>query len=178
MNLDKEKIIITGTPGVGKSTVASKLGSKTGLNVLHVDSDFVESQGVSKGIDKEKESKEVDLGKLQEILTDFKGIIESHLLCEFNLPDSIVIVLRCNPESLKERIEDRDYPEEKVKENLEAEKIDYCTQRARENYSEVFEVETTDRDIEETVKECLKIIREENEGDKDIDFSDQLLSSF
>lgn len=178
MNIDKERIIITGTPGVGKSTVASRLGSKTKLDVLHVNSDFVESVGASTGEDKKRKSKEVDLEKLKDILKSFNGIIESHLLCEFTLPDSIAIVLRCKPETLKERIENREYSEEKVKENIEAEVIDYCAQRAMENYEEVFEVETTDRDIEETVEKCLKIIKRESKGDKDIDFSDQLLASF
>lgn len=177
MDIDREKIIITGTPGTGKSTLASKIGSETDLNVLHVDSSFVESQGVSIGEDEERGSKEVDLKSLKEILLDFNGVIESHLLCEFNLPDSLIIVLRCSPEELKERIKDRGYPEKKVEENLEAEAMDYCTQRAIDNYEEVFEVETTDRSIEETVEECLKIIRGESEGDKDVDYSSQLLSS-
>lgn len=178
MNIDKEKIVITGTPGVGKSTVASKLGSKTELDVLHVDSNFVESAGVSTGEDERRKSKEVNLEKLKDILESFNGVIESHLLCELSLSNAICIVLRCSPKTLRERIKDRDYPEEKVEENVEAEKIDYCTQKAMENYKETFEIETTDRNIEETVEECLEIIKGESEGDRDIDFSDQLLSSF
>lgn len=172
-----DKIVITGIPGTGKTTVAERISEVKGLEVTHVDSNFIQEKGLSIGKDEPRQSEEVDLEKLKETLIPIKGIIESHLLCEFHLPDSIPIVLRCRPDVLKERLKKRGYSDEKIQENIEAEAIDYCVQRTKENYGESYEVETTSKEVEETVKECIKVVDGESKGDKDIDYSDYLISS-
>lgn len=170
-----EKIIITGSPGTGKSTIASLIGEEENKKVVHVDSEFVIENNLSLG--KEDGSEAVDLRNLKRLLEDTKGIIESHLLCEFNLPSSLVIVLRCRPKVLKKRLNHRGYSMGKIKENLEAEAMGYCTQRAEDNYREVYEVETSDRKAGDTVEKCIEVIHGGSKGDKGIDYSDYLLCS-
>jgi len=155
-----ERIVITGCPGTGKTTLAEELGKELGLKVIHVDRDFIKENDLGLGFDKDRDSVEVDLEKLEDFLKGEKAIIESHLLCEIELKDALVIVLRCDPSELRNRLEKRGYSEGKIRENVEAEIVDYCVEKARENYSEVHEVETTDRDVEETKQKCLEIISE------------------
>lgn len=176
--MQQEKLVITGVPGTGKSTVAERLGKRTGLDVLKVDHNFIEDNGLSIEYDEERKSTVVDLDKLKGRLIDFKGILESHLLCEFHLSNSIVIVLRCNPETLEKRLEKRGYDKKKIRENLESEAMGYCSNRAKENYEDVYEIETQDKEVKEVVEEILRVIKGESEGEEDIDYSDYLLSSF
>lgn len=166
------RIIITGTPGTGKTIVSDKLGKKLKLEVLHV-TDFVKQNNIGTKSKNEKEI-DVDIYKLKKALLNKKGIIESHLLCEFNLKDSVVIVLRCDPKILIKRLSKRHYPQNKVRENTEAEAIDYCTQLAEKNYDQVFEVDTTKLSVQQTVDKCIKIIKGKYKGDK-VDFSNYLI---
>jgi len=155
-----EKIVITGCPGTGKTTLAEELGKELSVKVIHVDRDFIEENDLDLGVDEYRDSVEADLEKLKDVLKGEKAIIESHLLCEIELKDALVIVLRCNPGELRKRLKKRGYNKEKIKENVEAEIVDYCAEKARENYSEVQEIETTDKNVEETKQRLLKIISE------------------
>lgn len=177
MNFGAKRVIISGTPGTGKTTTANLLGEETGLKVFNIDTKYIRDLEADLEKDKEKDSINVNLRKLRERLIELEGIIESHLLCEISLPDSIVIVLRCKPEKLEKRLKKRNYDKGKIKENLEAEALDYCTQRSSENYGELYEVDTTDKKTSEVVEECISILKGRRKGDGNIDFSDYLFSS-
>ena len=155
------KVIITGCPGTGKTTLADEIGKCLDLEVIHIDQDYIKNNGLSKGYDEIRESIEVDLEKLKEKLKNKEGVIESHLLCEFNLKKSIVIVLRCDTGELKKRLEKRGYSEDKIKENLESEIFNYCGEEARSNYGEnkVYELDTTDKTVEENKSKIVNIIK-------------------
>ena len=73
-----------------------------------------------------------------------------------------VIVLRCNPEVLRERLSKRAWSEEKVDENVSAEILGVCTSESYELYSDrVEEIETDNQSISELSDEIIKVI----EGD-------------
>ncbi|MEW6528573.1 MAG: AAA family ATPase [Candidatus Micrarchaeota archaeon] len=76
-------------------------------------------------------------------------LVEGHVACEISLPANFVFVLRCNPSELKKRLQKRKYSEEKIKENLLAEMLDYCVLVGEKNYDKkiIFEVETTDATV-------------------------------
>ncbi len=156
-----KRIILTGCPGTGKTSIAEELGDSLDLEVTHIDREFIKNNDLDLEEDKERKSIEVDLEKLKEILKDKKGVLDSHLLCEFGLKDSIVIVLRCETGELRKRLKNREYSKDKIMENVEAEIMDYCGEEARSNYEKVFEVDTTGKKVEETKSECLDIIFEE-----------------
>ncbi len=168
------RIVITGVPGTGKTTLSKKIGERLGLKVLNVSVDFLESKGIRERSSSGGEIL-VDLDELRTVLLKEEGILESHLLCEFSLPDSVVIVLRCEPTILKKRLLGRSYTPEKIGENLECEALDYCSQMARMNYGRVFELDTSHRSSEESVEEVVSILNGFSEGDSSIDFSDYLL---
>ena len=77
-------------------------------------------------------------------------IVDSHL--SHHIAD-IVIVLRTDPAVLKGRLEKRNYSEEKIKENLEAEALDIILAESVEWCDRVFEINTTDESAEKNLEE-------------------------
>lgn len=157
------RIIITGTPCTGKTSVSEILGKKLKIPVAHV-TELVKTKKLGR---KKGGEIEVNLSKLKKELLKTNGIIEGHLLCEFGLPNSIVFVLRCDPRVLEKRMKKRGYLKKKIKENLECEALDYCTIRAEKNYGrkKVFDVDATKRKPTEVTGKILSIMRGKSKPD-------------
>ena len=149
-------IALTGTPGVGKSTVA-KILRKRGYVVLSVNELAEKFNCV---IDEENDCKVVDVDRLaREVRKVVRGltIVEGHLSHLLN-PD-LAIVLRCNPVVLKERLEGKGWSEEKILENVEAELIDVILVEALDSVGDVYEIDTTNltpEAVANAVEEILK----------------------
>ena len=129
-------LLITGTPGCGKTIFSKKLSRFLKAKLVDIN-DVINKNKIYRMSGKKE--KIVDLKKLSKILEGILAkeknvVIESHLLCEMRLPCEKIIVLRCNPLVLKKRLEKRGYALWKVKENVLAEMLDYCIVRAEENY--------------------------------------------
>jgi len=165
------KIVITGTPGTGKTIVADLLGKALKKRVVHIN-DFAKKKKLIIG--KTRGSYVVDLKKLRKTLLKADGVLESHLLCEFPLPDSIVFVLRCDPKVLAHRLQKRKYPRQKIRENLEVEALDYCSIKAEKNYKKVYDVDTTRRTIGQAVKKIIAVLKKKSGSDK-VDFSNYFM---
>ncbi|MEM4254963.1 MAG: AAA family ATPase [Candidatus Norongarragalinales archaeon] len=141
------RLLITGVPGCGKTVLAGKISRLLKAKLVDVNAVVVENGIYSKG---RRGEKLVDLKKLGRILKTLlkrekNVVVESHLLCELKLDCDKIVVLRCNPLVLKKRLEKRGYPGWKVKENIIAEMLDYCSIKAEGNYpaSRVLEVDFT-----------------------------------
>lgn len=145
-------IVITGTPGTGKTSVSKVLGKALKMKVLHVGDLVKEKNHLCCG--EEGGSLLVDVEKLREELEGFDGIAEGHVLCEISLP-ARAIVLRTNPIELEARLRKRDYSESKIRENVEAEAIDYCWINASQNYEDLIQVDTTGLSVEATKAKIL-----------------------
>jgi adenylate kinase len=165
------KIVITGTPGTGKSAAADALAKTLKTKVIHVN-DLLRKKRLVIG--KERGSYIVDLKKLKKMLVRKKGVIENHLLCEFPLANSVVFVLRCDPKVLVMRMSKRGYPRDKIRENLEVEALDYCTINAEKNYKKVYDVDTTRRTVKQTVDKIIRILKKKEKGDR-VDYSSYFL---
>jgi len=170
------KIALTGTPGVGKSSVADIL-EKKGYKILRI-KDIADKFVV--GYDKERQSKIVDEEKLDEYIRKIEEkdvlIIEGHLSHLLSVDG--VILLRCHPEELKKRLEKKGWDKRKIRENLEAEALDIILQRALEKHKKIWEIDTTSRKVEEIVKEIEEIIKKQpppNYGK--IDYSNWLMEN-
>ncbi|MDD4567773.1 MAG: AAA family ATPase, partial [Methanoculleus chikugoensis] len=72
------------------------------------------------------------------------GIVEGHLA--HLLPCDRVVVLRCRPDVLRRRLAPRNYPAEKVAENVEAEALDVILIETLEEHpgEHVLEVDSTE----------------------------------
>lgn len=139
------QLVITGVPGTGKTLLSKGLAKRLGCKVFHAN-DIVKEKDLWE--DRRKGTvnlKRLHSALLKEIGKEKDWIAEGHLLCEFPLPAQMVLVLRCRPEVLKNRLGARGYPATKTAENLWAELLDYCTTRAQDEYrrGRVIELDNT-----------------------------------
>ncbi|KAL0638176.1 factor activating pos9 [Maublancomyces gigas] len=145
MGRTKPNIIVTGTPGVGKSSHCELLAQATGLKHLSVNQ-VVKDKSCHDGYDDELKSWIVDEDKLlDEIEEDVKkgGYILDWHVCDI-FPKSwidLVVVLRADSTVLYDRLKSRNYPEKKLQENLDAEIMQVILEEAKESYDEEIVVE-------------------------------------
>lgn len=159
------KIAITGTPGTGKTSVAEVLALKMKRKLVKIN-DVVEEKKFYLGYDDERGCYVVDVEKLCNFVNSIneKVVIEGHLahLCRVDL----VIVLRCRPDVLRERLKKKGWDEKKIEENVEAEILDLITQEAVEINQKVYEIDTTELEISEVADMIIRIINEPRVAEK------------
>jgi adenylate kinase len=158
------RIIVTGTPGVGKSSIAKALGKRLHYRVVN-EKDFAVQHGIGKWDEKEEELviPLARFGKeLSELLQKEKNVIlEGHLLCELRLPADFVVLVTIDPEALEARLRLRGYGEEKVQDNVFCEGIDYCKKHLLKSYPEEKIVEVQGgKSIKETLDRIIQGLKE------------------
>ncbi|KAL5351585.1 factor activating pos9 [Pseudogymnoascus australis] len=157
----KPNIIITGTPGVGKTTHCETLAASLGLTHLSINT-IVKDKACHDGWDEEYQSWIVDEDKLlDEIEEEVKlgGYIIDWHACDL-FPKSwidLVVVLRVNSTILYDRLKSRNYPELKLQENLDSEIMEVLLQEARDSYDEEIVVELTSNTSEEVDSNVARI---------------------
>lgn len=149
-------ISVTGTPGVGKTTVSKLLSERLDYEYVSV-KDFAVENGIGEKIGDEIE---IDVGELAEMMAgEFKGrnvVIDGHL--SHFVPSDVVVVLRAHPKLVAERLKERGYPRKKLAENVEAELIDVILVEALEENERVIEVDTTGKTPGEVVDEIISLL--------------------
>lgn len=148
-------VCITGTPGTGKSAVSEILRDKG----YRVDSQNETAKKYIICSDFSRDTDIVDEDKWIEDFEPFEGIIEGHIT--HYLPCDSVVVLRCRPDILKERLIKRGYGPEKVLENVMAEALDVVLIEALEEHSRdsLLEIDTTKKSPEQTADEISKFMK-------------------
>lgn len=160
----KRFIVVTGTPGVGKTAFSGRLAQT--ISGLHVDlTRFARKKRRLKGYDRWRRTWSVDLAGISKDLrrVDHRLVIldgsYSHLLVA---PSQVrhVFVLRLNPARLKRRLAVRGYSRQKVSENLLAEALDVCYAEARERFRKnVSEIDVSRITMGRAVRMALKVLR-------------------
>ena len=149
-------IVITGTPGVGKTTVSKILAERLGCEYVSV-KDFAIERGIGERVGDEIE---IDVDELADAMSrEFEGkdvVIDGHL--SHHVPADTVIVLRAHPKLVAERLKKRGYPKEKLAENVEAELIDVILVEAIEENENVIEVDTTGKSPDEVADEIIGLL--------------------
>ncbi len=164
-------IVISGTPGTGKTSVSKLLAKRLGGIHLEI-SRIVEAEGLWLGRDEERGGAlVVDADKLADYLrarisgSEGVFIVDTHY-GELVPPELVdrVFVLRLEPCTLWRRLEARGWPSSKVRENVEAEILGVCSIEARNVFGEkVCDIDTTGKGAEDVVEEILSIL-EGSEG--------------
>ncbi len=171
-------IDITGTPGTGKDTISKILSKKLGFKLIDLNK-LAKERGFIKGYDEKRKCDIVDIGKVNKEIKKFRKslIIQSHYSHE--LCSDLVIVLRTDTKELRKRLEKRKWPEEKIKENLEAEIFEICKDEALQKTKKVFEIDTTSESSDKLADRALNIIfREGIEIRKNLKLPERLLKYF
>lgn len=144
------RIALTGVPGTGKTTLAAALATR--CRVVHLN-DLARDAGLLTEMDEARGAYVVDMDqladKLNALLEDEEGtvIIEGHFAHEMDV-DAIVL-LRCDPLLLYERLKARGWREEKVRENVEAEALDVLAQEILDIGGPTAEVDVTALSVED-----------------------------
>ncbi|MHC1566906.1 MAG: adenylate kinase family protein [Candidatus Syntropharchaeia archaeon] len=154
------KIALTGTPGTGKTSACRFLS----YNTLDINR-LVEEKGFYKGFDEKRNCIIADIEKIKEYVRNLKEnvIMEGHF--SHLLDPDMVIVLRTDPFVLKKRLEEKGFDKKKILENMEAEAIDVILIESLEECDEVYEIDTTEKSVEEVAR-CIEKIIEEKKGKK------------
>ncbi|CCH41341.1 NTPase required for small ribosome subunit synthesis [Wickerhamomyces ciferrii] len=146
-------IIITGTPGCGKTSHAEIISNELdGFKHINI-TDFAKDNDAYDGFDKERNSHIVDEDKLLDALEPILekgGILIDWHACDM-FPErliDLVVVLRTENGTLYERLEKRNYSQSKIDENLDCEIMEVILQEAKESYAEeiVVELESNNTD--------------------------------
>lgn len=163
-------IIVTGTPGTGKTTLAKRLAKKLQFHNIEVNK-IIRKYKISEGYDKKRKTKIIDVKKLNKaLIKEIKNynikikynkikslktkkivnikkngiIIDSHL--SHYLPKrhvDLCIITKCNLKALEKRLKNKKYSKEKIRENMDAEIFDVCLNEAKENKHKIMIVDTT-----------------------------------
>jgi adenylate kinase len=168
--MKKRVILITGTPCVGKTTVAKELAVR--MQALYINlTDLAKTHNLILGLDETRNTNIVDekrmrhkISELLEETDDATAIIDGHYAAAV-VPKSLVtqvFVLRRNPVELRVFMEKCGFTGAKLWENLASEILDVCLVEAlREiGVERVCELDITDKKLEIVVGEVLSVMNE------------------
>ena len=154
------RLSLTGTPGTGKSTLAGLLSTNE-LNIITIE-ELAEKAGALEELDRFDGAHPVDLDILLEYLNQNwqlpptgPEVIDGHF--SHNLPVDAVVVLRCNPDILRDRLKQRGYSDSKIESNVEWELLGGAWNE-KEDDTPWIEFDTTDIEPEFIVENILKWI--------------------
>lgn len=159
-------IIISGTPGTGKTAIASYLNEKFEILSINLGEFAVKNQFILAD-DPYRDTKIIDEEKLvSAIINEIKRTADPHLIIEGHYADIIpnefiltAVILRTDPFVLEERLKLRNYSEDKIKENIQAEILSDCGSYLLEKdlNNPIFEFDTSTLAIEQIGNEIFDL---------------------
>ncbi|CCK69481.1 nucleoside-triphosphatase KNAG_0C03770 [Huiozyma naganishii CBS 8797] len=156
-------ILVTGTPGTGKSTTCELLLRNLPDYTYYNISDFAAKNKCYDGYDEARKSHIVDedklLDELEPLLHSGGNIIDWHVNDVFpeRLID-LVAVLRCDSSVLFDRLNKREYHSSKIDENMDAEIMGVVLQDALDSYEEQIVVELQSDDTEQMAANVDRVV--------------------
>ena len=163
----KRVILITGTPCVGKTTVAKQLAAKLSAEYINL-TDYAKTNNLTLGEDKERDTIIIDEEAMQQKIDETINasqnaniVIDGHYASAVTPTKHVahVFVLRRNPKELKQFMEKCGYTGSKMWENLQAEILDVCLGEAVEVHAgRVCELDVTGKSVEEVVGWVLEVL--------------------
>lgn len=166
----KQVILITGTPCVGKTSVAKQLTTKTDALYINL-TELANTHGLTLGEDKTRKTTIINEEKMRNkikktIDTTEKTvvIVDGHYAAAVvpKLHVTRIFVLRRNPVELRVFMEKRGFSDTKLWENLASEILDVCLVEALQEHEEkkVCELDVTGKTVDNVVNEILAILNE------------------
>lgn len=159
-------VLVTGTPGTGKTSTASLIADRTGMKHVNV-GDLIKEHKCYDGRDEDLDSNILDEDKLldaMEVILDKaaeegQGIVADFHVCEM-FPErwfDLVLCLRTSTDVLFDRLTARGYSEKKRAENMEAEIMQVILEEARESYAHEMVHEVPSNTIEDMENNVTRV---------------------
>lgn len=167
MDAFKRVILVTGTPGVGKTAVSRQLASR--LDARRVDlGKLAKRENLIVGVDEARGTLLVDTDKvskrLKKIIEDCQRdvVIDGHYAVDVVPAKEVylVLVLRRDPDELKELMEIRGFRKGELWENLAAEILDVCLWDAVKvcGIGKVCEINASGKEVREVVEDMISVL--------------------
>jgi adenylate kinase len=163
-------IIISGTPGCGKTSVTNELSKLIDAKIISLN-ELAVSDDFSFEYDKERKTYIVDfkifLPYILKKIKIIKMIDPKFLIIESHFSDVIpnklinyIFVLRCDPDELAKRLKKKDYNIDKITENVQSEILGNCVNYLvqKKIKKPIFEIDTTNLNIGAVAKTINDIL--------------------
>ncbi|OBZ79414.1 Adenylate kinase isoenzyme 6 [Grifola frondosa] len=178
-------IIITGTPGTGKTTHAQLLAEESPVPLQHINvGEWVKEKSLYEAYDEEWQSYTVDEDKAcllvhhqcmfsdsghcpSQLLDELEPVVSAGgVILDWHTSDvfperwaDLVVVLRCDHTQLWDRLEKRGYPLKKIQENNEAEIMEVVLDEARSSYASEIVIELKSEGTEDLESNVSRIVQ-------------------
>ena len=166
--MSRRVILVTGTPCVGKTSVARLLASK--LDALYVNlTELAVRENLISGKDEERDSIIVDKNRMRHKIREIiEGCDQNDIVIDGHYAVSVVpkkfvtyvFVLRRDPVELRKFMEQCGFSGRKLWENLASEILDVCLVDALNVHGKekVCELDVTGKSVEEVISEILDVL--------------------
>uniref|UniRef100_A0A1I7XU13 Adenylate kinase isoenzyme 6 homolog n=1 Tax=Heterorhabditis bacteriophora TaxID=37862 RepID=A0A1I7XU13_HETBA len=172
MSSDQRKrpnILITGSPGTGKSTLGQEVAEKMGFDFIEIGK-LVRENNLYEEFDHQLNCHVLDEEKLLDHIEDRMNSDTGGVLVDYHGADffperwfDLVFVLRCSNTILYDRLAARGYGDFKIKENIECEIFGSLLEEAKDSYKEEIIYELQSETVEQmntNIEKICQLIRE------------------
>ena len=159
-------IALSGTPGTGKSIVGQLLAKDLRIQCIELNQIVIDHE-LHLGLDTDRETLIADIEKVREHLVKILADNEDRFVIVGHFADEapeelleVLIILRCNPVVLTQRLREKGWSDEKILENVQAELLGECTAQAltRHSQNKIFEIDTSELTPPEAVEAIIQIL--------------------
>lgn len=137
----KPNILITGTPGTGKSSLAERVASAVSFSQYDV-SAVAKEEKLCAEYDEELDTYVIDEDMVLDHMEERLGAAGGGYVVDYHSCDlfperwfDLVVVLTCDNSELHDRLKARGYGEKKIAKNVECEIFQTIVEEARESYA-------------------------------------------
>jgi adenylate kinase len=160
-------IVITGTPGVGKTVISRILADRVNAYYVNI-SELVKRENLIESIDMDMDTTIADIDKLTDAISTIIDvssqdvIVDGHLAAEVVSSSFVpqIFVLRMDPTVIQRRLQERGYETKKIMENVAAEILDVCLVAVikKHGVERVDEIDITRMRVNEVIDKIMKVL--------------------
>jgi len=152
-------IAVTGTPGVGKTSLSIKLADALSLEYIDFEELLVE-KGFYTSYDNIRNSYIIDVEKARRYFAEksiYNAVLDGHIIILIYPCKKIdkIILLRCSPYILYKRLKKKGYSTSKIIENVQAEILDII---AKDVYTYCDRNKVFEKDVSEGTDKYIELI--------------------
>ena len=167
-HVKKQVILVTGTPCVGKTTIARQLAKKLNAHYINL-TEFAEKEKLIMEEDKERKTRIINEVKMhKKLCVTLVKAENSNIIIDGHYAGAVVpkshvtrvFVLRRNPVELRAFMEKSGFQGVKLWENLAAEILDVCLVEALSKHKKekICELDVTGKTVEDVTSEVMAIL--------------------